>query len=174
MKRIFIFGVLAMLCMSPLAYAQFAGTGTTTLSVTVGAEAAIQIDTASTSLTTSGATFNNPFTGTTNFTYKMRTTKVGGTGALTLKVTSDFSPAGGPLAASGPLAYTCALAGVGSACAGSQTADTASSTPVASFAADTKSAVAGDTGSVAWSLLNDPAYSTGTYSATVTFTISAT
>lgn len=173
MKRLFLFGVLVMVCMSPLAYAQFAGTGTTTLSVTVGAEAAIQINTANTSLTTAGTTFNNPFTGTTNFAYKVRTTKVGGSGSLTLQVTSDFAPAGGPLAASGPLSYTCSLAGVGSACAGSQTADTASSTPIASFGADAKSGGAGDTGSVSWSLVNNPSYSTGSYSATVTFTISA-
>jgi hypothetical protein len=173
MKRVFVFSLLVLLCASPMAWAQFAGSGTTTLSVTVGPEAAIRIDTASTSLTTSGATFGNPFTGTTNFTYKVRTTQAGGSGSLTLKVTSDFSPAGGPSAASGPLSYTCAVAGVGTACATAQTASTAASTPVVSYGANAKSATAGDTGSVDWTLVNDPAYSTGTYSATVTFTISA-
>jgi hypothetical protein len=45
---------------------------------------------------------------------------------------------------------------------------------VGSFGADAKSTAAGNTGSVAWSLTNDPTYATGAYTATVTFTISAT
>src|SRR5690349_12515668 len=92
-------------------YAQFAGTGTTSVAVTVGAEAAIQVNTATSTLTSAGTTFNN-YTGSTAFTYKIRSTKVGGTGAVTVQVTSDFSPAGGPSVASPPtagdtLAYTC-------------------------------------------------------------------
>jgi hypothetical protein len=45
---------------------------------------------------------------------------------------------------------------------------------VATFGAGASSAVAGNSGSVAWTLTNDPLYHTGAYSATVTFTISAT
>jgi hypothetical protein len=45
---------------------------------------------------------------------------------------------------------------------------------VATFGANTHSAGAGTTGnSVAWTLLNDPAYPTGSYTAVATFTISA-
>lgn len=178
MKRLFLFAVLAMLSMSTLSYAQFAGTGTTTLAVTVGTEAAIRIDTASTALSAAGTTFANPFSGTTHFTYKVRTTKVGGSGTITLKVTTDFAGTGGPSVATPPtagdaLTYTCALAGVGTACTSAVTASTTASTNVATFATDTKSSSAGDTGTVLWSLTNDPVYATGTYNATVTFTVSA-
>jgi hypothetical protein len=176
MKRLNVLAVLAVLCISSLSYAQFAGTGTTTLSVTVGVEAAIHIDTSSTALNTSGGNFGNPYTGTTNFTYKVRTAQSGGSGSITLKVTTDFG-AGGPSVgapANGDLlTYTCSNTGIGTACSSAQTASTSASTNVVTFGANAKSASAGDTGSVVWSLTNDPAYATGTYSATVTFTVSA-
>jgi opacity protein-like surface antigen len=178
MKRLSILAVLAVLCMSSLSYAQFASTGTTTLSVTVGTEAAIRIDTSATTLATSGGNFGNPYTGTTNFTYKVRTTQSGGSGAITLKVTTDFDGTGGPKVTPPPtagdaLTYSCTKSGVGTACTGPLTASTATDTNVVTFGANAKSAIAGDTGSVAWSLTNDPAYATGTYTATVTFTVSA-
>ena len=160
-------------------FAQFNTTGTTSVQVTVASEAAIRIDTATTNLTTSGTIFNN-YTGTTNFTYKVRTTKVGGTGTVTLQVTSDFSPAGGPSVATPPtagdtLAYTCTVAAPGTACTGSQTASTTGATSVATFGADAHSLQAGTGGnSVSWTLTNDPVYKTGSYSSTVTFTISST
>jgi hypothetical protein len=163
----------------PNSYAQFAGTGTTAVNVTVGAEAAIQVTTANSNLTSVGTTFAN-YTGSTNFSYKIRTTKVGGTGAITAQVTTDFSPAGGPSVASPPtagdtLGYTCTVAGAGTGCAGSITASTGSATSVATFGTDAHSAAAGTAGnSVAWTLVNDPVYQTGSYSATVTFTVSST
>lgn len=156
-----------------------AQSGTVSISVTVGAEAAIQVDTSTTSLANVGTIFNS-YTGTTSLTYKIRTTKTGGSGSITLQVTSDFSPAGGPSVATPPtagdtLAYTCTVASPGLACTGSQTSSTTAATPVAAFGADAHSAVAGTSGtSVFWTLQNDPAYKTGSYSATVTFTISST
>ena len=169
----------AMLVWAGAAHAQFAATGTTTVSVAIAAEAALQINTATSTLTAAGTTFNNNYTGTTSLTYKVRTTKVGGSGTITLKVTTDFSPSGGPSVLTPPtagdtLAYTCTLTSPGTGCSGSQTSSTAASTPVGSFGADAKSANAGNGGSVAWTLTNDPQYSTGTYTAIVTFTISAT
>src|SRR6202035_5928807 len=71
-------------------------TGTTTVSVAIAAEASLTINTATSTLSTSGTTFSNPFTGTTSLTYKIRTTKVGGAGTITLKVTTDFGTVGGP------------------------------------------------------------------------------
>jgi len=170
-----ILGVALLMAVS--AFAQFAGSGTTTLSVTPTAEAAIQINTSSTSLTSAGTTFNN-YTGQTNLTYKIRTTQSSGTGSITLKVTADFSPSGGPSVATPPtagdaLTYTCSVTSPGTACSGSQTASTSSATSVATFGAGASSTAAGNTGSVSWTLTNDPVYKTGSYSATVTFTISA-
>jgi hypothetical protein len=172
-------GCLLLLVLASSAQAQFAASGTTTLSATIAPEAALQINTSTTTLSEAGTTFNLSFTGTTSFTFKIRTTKATGTGTINLKVTTDFSPSGGPSVLTPPtagdaLAYTCSLTGLGTACSGSQTASTTSSTPVGTFGANALSANAGNSGSVSWTLTDDPQYSTGTYTATVTFSISAT
>ena len=169
---------VVMLVLAGTAHAQFNTTGTTTLSLNVAAEASLRIDTATTTLSNVGTIFA-PYTGTTNYTYRIRTTKGSGSGAITLKVTGDFSPAGGPSVAAPPttgdaLTYTCSITSPGTACTGSQTASTGSDTGVSTFGSDAKSTSAGNTGSVGWNLTNDPQYSTGSYTATVTFTISAT
>src|SRR5580692_3778809 len=97
------------------AFGQFAATGTTTVSVAVAAESAISITTGTTSLTeaTGAGIFGAPFTGTTNFSYKVRTTKVGGAGTITVKITSDFA-AGGPSVTTPPtgdaMTYSCTTA----------------------------------------------------------------
>lgn len=175
MKKLSLALALSLLGSTSM-FAAFGSTGTTTVSVTVAAEAAIQVDTATTSLTNTG-TFTD-YTGTTNLTYKIRTGKTTGSGAITLKVTSDFSPTGGPSVATPPtagdiLGYTCTVASPGTACSGSQTSSTSSSTSVATFGADARSAKAGNSSSVGWTLTNDPTYQIGSYSSTVTFTISS-
>ncbi len=155
----------------------FAPTGTTTLSLAVAPAAEISITTASTSLATTGNSFVNPYTGTTNFVFKMRTSPSSGAGTLTLKVTTDFNGTGGPSVGAPVngdlLTYSCTAAS-GTACATTQSASTATQTGVATFGANAHSTSAGDAGSVAWSLTNDPVYQVGNYNATVTFTISAT
>ncbi|MEO5923211.1 MAG: hypothetical protein ABIR70_05220 [Bryobacteraceae bacterium] len=148
-------------------------TGTSTLQVAVGTEAKITVNTATTALTSSMAF--GAYTGTTNFTYSFRTATANGTGTIQVQITSDFSPAGGPSVGTPPspgdtLAYTCTV-GTGTACSGSQTASASSQTSVATVGANAH--IADATGSVAWSLTNDPVYQTGTYNATATFTISA-
>jgi hypothetical protein len=159
-------------------FAQFGPTGTTTLQVVVATEAAIQVDTATTNLTSAGSFAD--FTGSTDYTYKIRTSQVGGTGAITVQITSDFAPAGGPSVAAPPspgdsLDFTCTAVAPATGCAGTQAASTVAATNVATFGADARSALAGNGGnSVDWTLTNDPQYATGTYNATATFTISAT
>jgi hypothetical protein len=178
MKKLTLLAVaVVVLFTTPAVHAQFAASGTTTLQVTVAAEAALQVTTATTTLTAVGSIFNN-YTGTTNLTYKIRSTAATGTGSITLKVTADFNPAGGPSVGTPPsagdaLTYTCAVAAPGTACSGSTTASTAASTSVATFGAGASSTGAGNDASTAWTLTNDPAYKTGGYSATVTYTISA-
>ena len=147
------------------------------MNVTILPEAAITINTATTSLT-AGTPFAN-YTGTTNFTYKIRTTPTTGNGNVQLEVTTDFSPANGPSVGSPPsgsdrLSYTCTVASPGTACSGSINSSTSATTSVATFGADAHSATAGNSGSVAWTLTNDAAYKAGSYTAVVTFTISAT
>lgn len=178
MTKHHVIAALGALIACPAMYAQFAPTAPTTLSVTVAAEASLEVTTATTTLTSGGAIFN-PFTGTTSLLYEIRTTTSTGSGTITLKVTSDFSPAGGPsvatpLSAGDALTYTCTVAAPGTGCGGSQTASTSASTTVASFGPGAASGASGNSAATAWSLTNDPGYKTGAYSATVTYTISAT
>jgi hypothetical protein len=181
MRKLSLISILATLVFSSMAVAQATATGTTSITVTIGAEATISITNGSTPLTESGTSFST-FTGTTNLTYQVRTSQTSGSGSVTLKVTSDFSPANGPSVGSPPsagdtLTYTCTASGGSgpTACSSSQTASIANSTSVLTVGADKHSTSPGsDSGTVSWTLVNDPKYKTGTYTSTVTFTISAT
>ena len=177
MKKTLLLTALAVLVTTSLAYGQ-AGTGTTTVSVTVAAEAALTVTTGTTTLTSTGFFAN--YTGTTNLTYYLRTQN---SGSLVLEVTTDFSPANGPSVGTPPsagdtLSYTCTVAnpgnsGTATACSGSVNASTTAQTNVGTFNGGSSSLKAGNAASVAWALTDDPKYKTGTYTATVTFTISA-
>ncbi len=154
----------------------FATTGTTTLNVTVAPEAALAINTASTALTTPGVGLFADYTGTTSFTYKIRTAQTSGAGHIALQITSDFSGSGGPSVGAPPttgdaLKIACTSA-KGTVCASATPALVSNPTTVVSFGPDVHSAKDGDAGSVTWTLTNDPAYKTGDYTATATFTIS--
>src|SRR6516162_9002047 len=128
MNRIALISGLAcmLLLISGTSQAQtFANTGTTTVSVAVPTEAALAVNTMTSTLATSKSDFSNDFTGTTNITYKIRTTKTTGTGSLTVKVTTDFSPSGGPSVGTPPssgdtLTFTCGASAPATACTGSQ------------------------------------------------------
>lgn len=171
-------GALAAL-LSVNAFGQ-AATGTTTLSVVVPPEASISVTTGTTNMATASTTFATAITGTTNFTMKFRTTRTGGTGSVVVRITTDFSPSGGPSVATPPtagdtLSYTCSTTSVSAtACTGSQTASAAAATSVMTMGTNKSSTNAGDSGTVSWSLTDDPVYQQGTYTATATFTISAT
>src|SRR5579872_1709503 len=160
--------VLILTFTASLGLAQ-SNTGTTTVSVTVGAEASLTVA-SPTALTAVGTVFNN-YTGSTVVTYFVRTTQSTGSGTITLKVTTDFSPANGPSVATPPTAgdalkYTCTGAAPATPCSGSQTALTTGTTPVASFAADAHTTTSGgSTVTTSWTLTNDPVYKTGTYNA---------
>jgi hypothetical protein len=173
MKKMFAVAVFGAM-ISASAFAQSWGpTGTTNLNVTIAAEAAIRVDTANTNLTSAGSFAD--FTGTTNYSYKIRTTTAGGAGAVVVKISTDFP--GALSVTNNNLSYTCGVtapaSGTATACSGSTTAST-SDTGAATFGANTHSATTGTTGnSVAWTLLNDPSYPTGSYTAVATFTISA-
>lgn len=173
MHRYILVVTCVLLALAGLAQAQ-----TSTLSVVVGPEAALSITTATTSLATTSTTFGSPFNGTTTLNYQIRTAKSTGTGTITVQITSDFSGAGGPSVANPPtagdaLAYTCAVSAPGTPCSGVQTAAIKAATVVGNFGPGASSAKGGNAASVSWSLTDDPAYATGTYAATATFTISA-
>jgi hypothetical protein len=177
MKKILALTSVLLLAAS-LSYAQ-SNSGTTTLSVQVGAEAAIVVST--TPAFTSTGIFGN-FLTTTPLTYYVRTITAG---TITVEITTDFSTGGvggGPSVANPPtsgdlLTYTCTAAapvtGSATPCSSAQTASTSAATNVVSFGTTTQSAKAGNSASAAWTLINDPAYKAGSYSAVATFTISA-
>jgi hypothetical protein len=178
-KRLLMYfaAVTCSLLLVSTASAQFAKTGTTNISVGVAAEAAISV-TSATTLSTTGTIFND-YTGTTSFQYKVRTTKTGGSGSVTMKVTTDFSTGGtAPSVANPPtsgdtLSFTSALTGVGSGVGTATPVTTTTDTTMATFGTNARSTKAGDSGTVSWTLTNDPLYETGSYSAVVTFTIAA-
>jgi hypothetical protein len=162
-----------------LALAGMAHAQTTTLSVAVGPEASLTVVTGTSTLTTGDTTFSTDYTGTTSLTYKIRTSKSTGAGTITLKVTADFSGSGGPSVLTPPstgdaLTYTATVASPGTAATGAQTASTTAYSSIGTFGPAASSTKAGNSASVAWNLTNDPVYGTGNYTATVTFTISAT
>jgi hypothetical protein len=177
MKKLLLLASIATLFVSG-AFAQSGTTApTSTVSVTVGPEAGLTIGTSNALLTSTGTNFAD-YTGTTNFTYFIRTSGTSGSGAITLKVSSDFSGTGGPSVATPPtagdaLTYAATVAAPATQATGAVTASTSAATSVATFGAGAHSAKAGNGGSTAWDLTNDPAYATGSYSATVTWTISA-
>lgn len=145
-------------------------TGSTTVSATVAADASITVS-SPTNLTQGVGAFAI-YTGSTTVTFSIRTTKVGGSGSIVLQA-AEFAPAGGPLVSNGDLTYTCSGSPtVGTPCAGTITASTGSTTSVVgSIGADAKANGAGVT--VNWTLANSPLFSTGTYTSTVTFTLSS-
>ncbi len=165
-KRI-LFTVIAAttLAIAPVAF----GADTSSLDVTVGPEATFSASFSATSLTAADTKFGG-YSGTTNFSYKIRTTVLGGTGSIAVQVTT-FG-AGGPAVAD--LAYTCTAPSSGTPCASSTAASTSVATSVVAFGTDNHSADVGDSGTAAWTLLDKPQIKTGNYSSTATFTISAT
>ncbi len=166
MKRIFTVAIFGLAALAGRVFAD--DTGTSTVSITVGAEAAFT-SVGATSLTKTGTTFAD-YTGTTSFGYKIRTSQTTGGGFIKLQVTSDFG-SGGP---SGDTLVYSSTVGSGGTNVTNQTASTTAQTNVATYGADAHSSDGGDSGSVSWTLTNKPSYKTGSYSATVTFTISAT
>lgn len=165
MKRNLLFSfAVATLAIVPAAFGD-----NSTVSVDVGPEATFTAVDATTTMSKGNTTFG-AFSGTTNFTYKIRTTTSGGTGSITVLVTA-FST-GGPAVAD--LAYTCTAPTSGTACASSTAASTSVASSVVAFGADAHSADAGDSGTAVWTLADRTTVKTGTYTSTATFTVSAT
>lgn len=160
MKKLISFLAIGMVLLLPAALAQT----TTTLSVVVGPEASITVS-SPTNLTTPGSFAN--YTGTTSFTYKIRTSTGG---SIVLQPAAEIAGSGPKLA---NLSYAPSVTAPGTAATPDALA-VGSSSAVATFGANAHSALAGNSGSVSWSLVNDPSYATGTYTVDVTFTISAT
>jgi hypothetical protein len=174
MKKLLL-AVPVMLLGASMTHAQIVSVPTTTLNLTVGAESAIVVG------TTPGFSTSTAFaayTTTTPFTYYIRTSG-SGSGAITVKFASDWAGTGGPSITAPPttgdyLSYANTVSSPGTAGTAGNITATGTAYSVAAFTSSAASAIGGNTGSVAWSLVNDPNYKQGSYSVTATFTISAT
>ena len=170
--------VATILAFVPAVLLGASGTTTQTLSAQISAIGKLSVP-ASLTITTVGTTFV-AYSGSLTVSYKARTTAATGSGSLTLQATGDFSPVGGPSIAAGQLTYTCGAAGLGAACSGTQTVSTGAQTSVVTMGASLCTGGGGSCSSANpntvqsnFALTNNPAFKTGTYSATLTFTISA-
>ena len=176
--------VASLMLAASTGFAQLGTTSpTATVAVNVNPEAALTIQTPALTLSQIGNNFTD-YSGTTAFTYFIRTMKSGGTGNIVLQVTTDFSAGGGnapsvnaPPTVGDHLYYSCTVpsptSGTSTPCTGPVNSLTTASTNVATFGANARSAKTGVSSSVIWGLTNDPLYQTGTYTATITYTISA-
>jgi hypothetical protein len=183
MKKILVL-TAGLLLAASTAFAQLGTTApTATVQVNVNPEAALTIQTPALVLTQTGNNFTD-YSGVTAFTYFVRTKLAGGTGTIVLEVTTDFSAGGGstPSVAAPPVAgdhlyYSCTVPspthGTSTPCTGPVNASTTAATNVTTFGTDARSSSTGVASSVTWGLTNDPLYQTGSYTATITYTISA-
>jgi hypothetical protein len=141
-------------------------TGNCTVGVTVAAEASISVD-STTTLANSSTLFAN-YTGTTNFTYRVRTTAVGGSGSITVQA-AQFSQSGGPQIGTDPFTYI-STGSVGTTVSTTSISVT-DATNVLTFSQDAHAD--NIAGTIVWTLKDDPKYKTGAYTSVMTLTISA-
>jgi len=155
----------------------------TTHSLTVATNANGKIHVASSaSLTESGVPFGD-FSASVSVQYYARTLTGG---QITVQATSDFgacaSPATSPSIACNTVQYSCGVASFGSACTTTVTLSTSSATSVLTLPSNSACVNGGNpcgpanpfTVPLNFTLSNDPNYKTGSYSATLQYTLSAT
>jgi hypothetical protein len=151
-------------------------TGSQTLSANIGATAKLSVMQSGVTLLHAGATFAN-FTGSVTVQYNVRTTPTVSS-TLVVEAATDFSPANGPSIVNSNLTYTCSGATLGSACSGSQIVSTTSQTSVVAVGggACTGAGCGGsdpNSISISLTLVDSPTFKTGSYSTSLTFSISA-
>lgn len=170
MKQKLIFALaIAALAIAPMAIGADTAAKDSTLGVTVGPEASFTAVDATTTLAKGGDVLFAAYTGTTNFTYKIRTTLSGGTGTITVMVTTFGT--GGPAVAD--LSFVNTAPTSGTPVTTSAVASTTVAGAVVGFGADAHSADTGDSGTTVWTLADRTGIKTGAYSSTATFTIAA-
>jgi len=150
------------------AWGQSGSVGSSVLSLTVSAESAIRLDVPRVALARLGG---KAFGGDTSLTWKVRTQTVGGSGDITVKLTSAF-PTGSSSAAD-ELTFECMAASRGAGCTGSQFVSATRAVTVVRFNSGAHSAPGGDSGSIRWKLKNEPPCGEETCEAIATFTISS-
>jgi len=184
-KRPALWMVMAMVLISPICSRAQTTLATHTLSLTLNAAGLLYGFPDTLTLSAPGTVFTN-YTGALTVQYKERTSATG-TGSITVKATTDFPCASvGPCIATPPTAgdalkYTCSGATLGTNCAGTQTVSTTAATNVVTGVPASSctgggapcTAATPNTVTLSFTLTDDPKYQTGSYTATLTFTISA-
>jgi hypothetical protein len=175
-KRRLLLGVclLSLFCLTASAQT-WGSTGNTVLTLNIPVRAEIIVSDSITDLTETAA-FGN-LTGTTDYAYRIRTSRTGGTGAITFSI-AEFAPAD----ADGPkvtqLEYTTtAGAAANSTVTTAATPSTSASNAVAGFGANARTTSSGQTGAVSWTLKQPaatPYPANQAYTSGVTFSISVT
>jgi len=164
-----------------------AATANANVVVQVAVSASISTN-APTTLTPPGTPFTGNFTGDTILTFSIRTTPTTGSGTLTVKGFTEFTPGTtgdvGPTIAAGNLTYTCVagdlVPGTGSGLTGTLVYCNGGA-PAVSMSASTnvltgigpKSNAGNDTLAVHWTVPDSATYNVDTYTATVQFTLTA-
>lgn len=185
-KRAFAFGLCGLAALlAPVVSSAQTTLGTQTLTLDLEAAGLLYNVPASVNLTNTGTIFN-AYVGSVTLQYRARTSSAGG-GTITAEATTDFTcSSGGPCITTPPtagdaLTYTCSGATLGTNCSGTQTVSTSAATNVVTIPAGACTGAgspcnnaATNTVTVSLSLTDDPKYKTGAYSATLTWTISAT
>jgi hypothetical protein len=161
----------------PLVAFGASASGIQTLGINIGAVGKLSVVQSSVSLSHTGQIFAG-FTGSVTVRYEVRTDLSGGNSSITVKAASDFSPSNGPSIANSDLTYTCSGATVGTGCSGTQTVSTTSQggvVTVGSGVCTGPGCPGSNPNSVTlnFNLGDSPAFKTGTYSTTLTFSISA-
>ncbi len=130
---------------------------------------------ASVTLRSADTRFGGNLAGTLLVSYWARTSTGG---SITVQASSNFSPSGGPSISD--VSYLCSGATLGAGCSGNQTLATSLATPAVSLPSGactggggTCSTAEPNTVLLTLSAPDKPHYKTGTYSAQITFTISA-
>ncbi|MBI4889598.1 MAG: hypothetical protein HY821_03165 [Acidobacteria bacterium] len=167
--------ILALVMLFTLHLSAQSNTANPQLQVVVGPEASISVGSSLYTFSLTGTVFNN-YTLNLPFTFKVRTTKSGGSGSLTATFAADFSAADGgtgPSISGGDLTYSSSTALAGVTTQSNKTAGVSTAFNVFTFGANLHSANSGTSGSIDWTLANKPTFETDTYTATVVLTISA-
>jgi len=183
-KLVLLFVAGAALLLAPVRLQAATLSTTQTLQADISPEGGLFSLSSSVPLAKADTVFSN-YTGSLTIQYRARTTQSTGGGNITAKATADFTPTGGPSIASPPassdkLKYTCSGATLGANCSGAQTVSTSTATNVVTFSAsectgggNSCSSASPNTVNLSFTLTDDPKYDTGSFSATLTITISA-
>ena len=156
-----------------------AATATRTNTVQPAISAAGDLSVPASSTLTLGASAFSSYTAAVTVQYHARTSSAGSASAITMKASTDFT-ATHPSVAAGDLTYTCGAADLGTPCSGTVTATTGTAQTIVTIGASQCTGGGGSCSSsspntmpVNFTLANPPAAVTGTYTANILFTISA-